>query len=173
MILETERLFLRQMEQADYQALAKMLQDPEVMYAYEHDYSDQDVQDWLDKQLERYENDNGLGLWSVILKETGEMIGQNGIVMQEWDGRRVPEIGYLFQKKHWHNGYATEAAVGCKNYAFNQLNIDEVFSIIRDTNIASQNVAKRNGMTICGQFIKNYYGKNLPHLVFSVKRKKD
>lgn len=50
MILETERLFLREMDQEDFQDLAQMLQNPRVMAAYEHDFSDEDVQQWLDRQ---------------------------------------------------------------------------------------------------------------------------
>ena len=75
MILETERLYLRKMTQEDYPALCRMLQDPEVMYAYEHAFSDTEAHEWLDKQLARYA-EYGFGLWAVILKETGEMIGQ-------------------------------------------------------------------------------------------------
>ena len=54
MILDTERLFLREMKQNDFQDLAEILQNPRVMYAYEHDFSDNDVQAWLDRQIERY-----------------------------------------------------------------------------------------------------------------------
>ena len=142
------------------------------MYAYEHAFDDREVQDWLDRQLRRYRED-GFGLWAVVLKESGEVIGQCGLTMQEWDGRRVPEIGYLFQKAFWHRGYATEAAAACRAYAFGTLDIPEVFSIIRDTNIASQNVARRNSMTVKGKFTKYYYGVCMPHLVFSVCRNAD
>ena len=82
MILETERLYLRKMTQEDYPALCRMLQDPEVMYAYEHAFSDTEAHEWLDKQLARYA-EYGFGLWAVILKETGEMIGQCGLTMPQ------------------------------------------------------------------------------------------
>ena len=81
MILETKRLYLREMTQDDYGSLCKILQDEEVMYAYEHAFSDEEVQEWLDKQLARY-REYGFGLWAVILKETDEMIGQCGLTMQ-------------------------------------------------------------------------------------------
>lgn len=169
MILETERLYLREMTESDLPALRKILQDPLVMYAYEHAFSDAEVNVWLDKQKRRYAED-GFGLWAVILKATGEMIGQCGLTLQDYKDQRVLEVGYLFQKAYWHKGYATEATMACKEYAFSKLGAEEVFSIIRDTNVASQNVARRNGMTETGRFIKHYQGMDMPHVVFSVKR---
>ena len=169
MVLETQRLCLREMTQADYAGLCKILQDADVMYAYEHAFSDTEVQEWLDKQLARYRA-CGFGLWAVLEKATGELVGQCGLTLQDWDGREVLEVGYLFQKAHWHKGYATEAAVACRDYAFSRLGAQEVFSIIRNTNLPSQAVARRNGMEPRGEIVKHYYGMDMPHLVFSVRR---
>ena len=151
-ILETERLRLRRMTQDDFPALCRILQDPDVMYAYEHAFA-------------QY----GFGLWAVELKETGAMIGQCGLTMQDVNGRQLLEIGYLFEKAHWHRGYATEAAAACKAYAFDVLHADSVCSIIRDTNIASQNVARRNGMQENERFTKHYYNTDMPHIVFTAR----
>lgn len=171
MILETERLYLREMTQKDFDSLCKILQDKDVMYAYEHAFDNAEAQTWLDRQIERYEK-HGFGLWAVVLKETDEMIGQCGLTMQDYNETEVLEVGYLFQKEFWHKGYACEAAIACKNYAFEKLNATEVYSIIRDNNIPSQNVAKRNGMTACDSFVKHYYGIVMPHIVYKVKRDK-
>lgn len=162
MILETERLYLRKMCQTDFSSLCKILQDEEVMYAYEGAFNDIEVQEWLDKQISRYQK-WGFGLWAAILKESDEMIGQCGLSMQPWKDQEVLEIGYLFQRKYWHRGYATEAAKACRQYAFNTLNAKEVCSIIRDTNTASQNVAVRNGMTLRDSWTKHYRGVDMPH----------
>lgn len=169
MILETKRLYLREMEQNDYHSLCKILQDEKTMYAYEHGFNNTEVQEWLDRQRKRYKKE-GFGLWAVVLKKTDEMIGQCGLTIQDCNGKQVAEIGYLFQREFWHNGYATEAAIACKEYAFKTLMLEEVYSIIRDTNIPSQQVAKRNGMIQKGKFIKHYYGIDMPHYIFSVKR---
>lgn len=169
MILETERLQLRSLTQEDYHALCMILQDAEVMYAYEHAFSDAEVHDWLNRQLMRYQQD-GFGLWAVLHKDSGRLIGQAGITYQDWNGRQVPEIGYLFQKAYWHQGYATEAAMGCKKYAFEKLGFDAVYSIIRDTNSASKRVALRNGMEKVGSLIKYYYGIHMPHDVYCIRR---
>ena len=169
MILKTERTFLREMTAEDFPALCKILQDPVVMTAYEHAFSDEEAQIWLERQRLRYQAD-GFGLWAVVLRETGEMIGQCGITMQDWNGREVPEIGYLFRRAFWHRGLAVEAAKGCKKYAFETLDFPEVFSIIRDTNLPSRKVARRNGMAVRGTLVKHYYGMEMPHVVYSVRR---
>ena len=170
MILETERLYLREMTREDFPLLCQHLQDEEVMYAYEHAYSAEEIWEGIETQFRRYK-EHGFGVWAVILKETEELIGQCGLSMQPCGDTEVLEIGYIFQKKYWHKGYATEAAVACREYAFDRLNADEVFSLIRDTNIASQNVAKRNGMSVRSTYTKHYRGIDMPHFVFSVRRK--
>lgn len=157
------------MTQADFPSLCKILQNDDVMYAYEGTFNDAEVQSWLDKQLGNYK-EYGFGLWAVVLKETGVMIGQCGLTMQNYDGGKVLEVGYLFQKEYWHHGYASEAAIACKEYAFDKLNAQEVYSMIRDTNIPSQNVAKRNSMTCIDKFVKHYRGVDMPHFLFSAKR---
>ena len=158
------------MGQGDFADLCEILQDKETMYAYEHAFSDEEAREWLLRQLDRYKND-GFGLWAVILKSSGEFVGQCGITWQDIDGETVPEIGYLFKRKYWHKGYATEAAQGCKKYAFGTLGFDRVYSIIRDNNYASQRVAERNGMRVVKTFVKHYYGMDMPHLVYCVERK--
>ena len=97
MVAETERLVLREMTQADLPNLCKILQDDDVMYAYEGAFSFDEVQGWLDRQIERYK-EFGFGLWAVILKETGVMIGQCGLTMQDYNNNKILEVGYLFQK---------------------------------------------------------------------------
>lgn len=169
-ILQTSRLLLREMTEDDLPALRSILQDPQVMYAYEHAFSEEEVRAWLAKQRRRYAED-GFGLWAMVLRQTGAMIGQCGLTWQDrGDGTQCVEVGYLLQRAFWHQGYATEAAVACKAYAFQDLGLDEVCSIIRDNNLASQAVARRNGMTVTGRLVKHYYGMDMPHLVFSVRR---
>ena len=168
MVLETERLYFREMNQADFNSLCEILQDEDTMYAYEGAFNDNEVQEWFDRQISRYQKWN-FGLWSVVLKETDKMIGQCGLTMQIWKDIEVLEIGYLFNRLYWHKGYATEAAKACKKYAFETLKADEVCSIIRDINIASQNVAIRNGMTITDAWTKHYRGVDMPHYLYVVQ----
>ena len=155
MILETERLYFRRMNQNDFKSLCKILQDEKTMYAYEGAFSDGEVQEWLDRQISRYEK------WGF---------GQCGLTMQPWKEEEVLEVGYLLQRNYWHKGYATEAARACKKYAFEILNAKEECSIIRDTNAASQKVAVRNGMTVRDSWTKHYRGVDMLHYRYAAKR---
>lgn len=168
MQLETPRLLLRQMLQEDLDALKRIVQDEEVMQAYGHAFSDEEAQNWLLHQQQRYRV-FGYGLLAAVQKSSGAMIGQCGLSLQDFHGRHVLEIGYLFQKAYWHQGYAIEAARACKAYAFDVLGAKEVYSMVRDTNLASMNVAIRNGMLVRGRFSKHYNGMDMPHLAFCAK----
>ena len=181
MILETNRLILRPLTEEDFDAWTAVLGDPEVMYAYEHGFSPEEVRQWIERQQERYAKD-GFGLWALIEKTSGQLIGDCGITLQDWNGREVPEIGYPLRRDRWrqgfaiegldrwHRGYASEAAAACRDHAFHVLGFREVYSIIRDSNLPSQRVALRSGMALRGSFVKHYQGVDMPHLVFSVKR---
>jgi RimJ/RimL family protein N-acetyltransferase len=169
MILRTPRLDLREMTEEDLPALRPILQDPVTMTAYEGAFDEDQVQTWLQRTLDRY-RDDGYALWAVVLRETGEMIGQCGPTVQHILDEDVLEVGYLFNRAHWHRGYATEAAAGVRDHAFASLGAERVYAQIRDTNIASMNVAIRLGMTVRGRFVKNYRDVDMPHLAFAVDR---
>ena len=147
-IIETERLYLRKLNECDMDDLSLLLQDEKVMYAYEHGFSKEEVISWYNKQIERY-NKYGFGLWAVILKR-----------------------GYLLKKEYWHKGYAIESAKACRNYAFNVLCADKVYAIIRTNNAPSIKVAIKNGMTLKDTIIKHYYNMNMTHSVYSITKEK-
>ena len=98
------------------------------------------------------------------------MIGQCGLTVQDCNGRQVVEVGYLFCRSVWHQGFASEAARACRDYAFRRLEVREVYSIIRDTNLPSIKVALANGMKEREKLIKHYYGMEMPHLVYSITK---
>jgi RimJ/RimL family protein N-acetyltransferase len=172
-ILETDRLFLREFSDSDYNDLCEILQDKDVMYAYDHIFSDDEVKNWYNKLITGSYKKNGFGLWAVIHKNTNEVLGQCGLTVQELNGEEYLEIGYLFKKKHWHKGYAMEAALGCKKYAFEKLKAEKVCSIIRDTNIASQNVAKRIGMVKVNEIMKHYSNMDVLHYIYEINNIKN
>ena len=108
-ILETDRLFLREMNLDDLTALYRVLADPGIMQHYPYSFDEQRVRDWIERNINRY-RDNGFGLWAVCLKDTGEMIGDCGLTLQNIEGEMLPEIGYHIRADHQHKGYAKEAA---------------------------------------------------------------
>ena len=116
-VIETPRLQLREMVWEDRESIAAILQDERVMYAYNGAFSEEETEAWIERQRQRHK-EYGFGLWVVLQKESGQVIGQCGITMQGYKDRLVPEIGYLFACKHWHKGYATEAAVACPGIRF-------------------------------------------------------
>ena len=145
--LETARLSLRELRQSDFAELYAMFNDPRVMRYYPSMRDEAGTQAWLDRMLTGYSAE-GYGLWAVELKESGEFVGQCGLLLQEVDGQSELEIGYLFKSQHWHQGYATEAARACKRYAFDRLGQEHVISLIRPVNAPSRKVAERNGMKV-------------------------
>lgn len=171
MILETKRLYLRELCREDKEALADILQDETTMYYYHGPFSDEEVEQWLKRQLQRYRDyDHAFGFWAVVSKETQEMIGQCGLTLQPWKDQEVLEIGYLFRRDQWHKGLAIEAAQACKAFAFEKLGAEKVHSIIRDTNIPSQKVALRNGMCVVDQWVKHYRDVDMPHYLYRIDK---
>ncbi len=168
MILETERLYANEMTQADLPALASMLQDPEVMYAYEHDFSDADVRSWLENNLRRY-RELGFGLWGIYLKKNDQFIGNAGITYQEVENEMVLELGYLLKKIYWHKGYAREITAAIVQYAQDKLHAPEIHATIKTTNAASIRVAENNQMERTKAYIKFYYGIEMPHYLYTRK----
>ena len=144
-ILETERLILRELEPNDLDFLASMMADPEVSHHYDRRFSREAADEWLHRQLERYAID-GHGLWLAVEKTTGTPVGQVGLILQTVEGRKRPEIGWLLDRKQWGKGYATEAGAAVRAAAFSRWNYPEVISLIRPANTPSQRVAERLGM---------------------------
>lgn len=112
-IFETQRLIVREWQMEDEVELKKFLQDENVMYAYEHAFSDEEVANWLKWNLQSYQ-ECGYGLWALEKKRTGEVIGECGLTNQLVKGKSYPEIGYHLCGKEWHKGYAIEVTLADK-----------------------------------------------------------
>ena len=108
MVIETPRLFLREMAPEDFDALYTVLADSDIMQHDPYTFDEGRVRNWIGKNMERYRV-FGFGLWAVCLKATGEMIGDCGLTMQTVNGAIEPEIGYHIAKAHQRQGYAAEA----------------------------------------------------------------
>ncbi|WP_042272847.1 GNAT family N-acetyltransferase [[Clostridium] dakarense] len=168
-IIETNRLILRKISKDDYREIANILQDIEVMYAWEKSFSDEEVQDWIDKNLKRYNNE-GYSYFLAINKEDNKVIGVMGPLIENIEGEEFIGVAYILNKDSWGMGYATEGVDACIEYAFNKLNAKKVIAQIRPSNTNSCNVAKRLNMKIQGKFIKVYDNKKMEHLIYSIER---
>ena len=145
MRIETERLFLRELTEGDFDALFAVLADSDIMKHYPYTFDEARVRGWIAKNIERYRV-FGFGLWAVVRKETGEMIGDCGVTMQTIDGFIRPEIGYHLRKDVQHRGYATEAARACRDFIFENTPFGVVYSYMKRENLPSSAVAKAIGM---------------------------
>jgi RimJ/RimL family protein N-acetyltransferase len=101
--------------------------------------------EWFHRVEERYQNDLG-GLNALIDKETNKFIGQCGLLVQVVDGKKELEIGYSILPKYRNLGYATEAAIKCRDFAFQNNFTQSLISIIHVDNIRSEKVASKVGM---------------------------
>lgn len=164
-ILETPRLLLREFVPDDADALARVLSDAETMRYYPAPIDRAGVEEWIARSRRRYASD-GVGLWAMVLKSSGELIGDCGIIKQEVDGEHLYEIGYHVRRDFWGKGLATQAARACKAWGFANLPIDRMISLIRPENLASRRVAERNGMTVW----KEITWRGLRHCVYTVTR---
>lgn len=168
-ILESERLGFRKICKDDFDSLCAILQDIEVMYAWEHTFTDDEVLEWIDKNFKRYENE-GFSYFAAIEKNMNEFVGVIGPLIEEIDDISYIGIAYIVDKKFWGKGYALEGAKACVNYAFSKLNTYKVIAQIRPNNFQSRKVAERLGMKIEGEYIKHYKGSDMPHLIYSLTK---
>lgn len=145
MVLETQRLLLRQYTLEDFEAIYEILSDAETMQHYEKPYDEKTTRYWIQWNIQNYQK-YGFGAWAVILKETGAFIGDCGLTIQNIEGQLLPEIGYHFHKKHWRKGYGSEAARAVRDWAFRNTEYDCLYSYMKYTNAGSYGVAAANGM---------------------------
>ncbi|MEY8518020.1 GNAT family N-acetyltransferase [Lachnospiraceae bacterium 29-84] len=146
MVIETERLILREYTFDDFNILFEIVSDPETMQHYPAPFDRQRTRDWIAWNLENYET-YGFGLWAVVRKESGELIGDCGITIQNIDGEMLPEIGYHIHKKYWRRGFAKEAARAVRDWAFYNTQYDTIYSYMKYTNVGSYSTAIAIGMT--------------------------
>lgn len=168
-MISSKRLKFKYIEKEDFDSLYEILKDPEVMYAWEHDFTEEDVNAWIEKRCALYEL-FGYDYFLATDKLTGKVVGQIGILDEIVNGEHITGIGYILKKEFWHKGLATEGAEAMIEYAFNVLKKDKIIATIRPENISSCKVAERIGMKIESDFIKVYQGKNMRHLVYTITK---
>jgi len=166
-ILETERLYLREFIASDGLHFYDLNNDFEVI-KYTGNKPFKSLEEAMDfiKNYSDYKR-NGYGRWSVCLKETHEFIGWCGLKYEEEN--KENDLGYRFYKKHWGKVYATEAAKACVNYGFSVLKLNKLVGRASLENIGSIEVLKKCGFIYKNKFIYNHQ----PAVLYSKKYVRD
>jgi RimJ/RimL family protein N-acetyltransferase len=134
------------MHAGDIDALLHIFADPIVMASFDAVPLDrQQMEQWLQRNLD-HQDRFGYGLFAVILKANGLLVGDCGLEIMEVDGTIEAELGYDFRSDYWGQGLATEAAIAIRDYAFQVLHLPRLVSLIRRRNLASQRVAEKVGL---------------------------
>lgn len=145
-MIETARLFLRRMTAEDTDELLLIFSDPRVMASFDGQLFDRaQMELWVQRNLEHQER-HGYGLFSVVLKESGALIGDCGLEHMDVRGEPEVELGYDLRSEYWGRGLATEAAAAVRTFAFDELDLPRLVSLIRPSNAASRRVAEKVGM---------------------------
>lgn len=165
-ILTTERVLLRAMAVEDAGLLRRIFSDPVAMQHYPGTKDDEETLRWIEWTQLNYK-EHGIGLWIVQRRADGAFLGQCGLVPQTVDGTFEVEIGYLFVREHWHQGYATEAAAACRDWGFLYLSVQRLISLIAPKNAPSRRVATRVGMHLDRRTTSRH---GFPINVFSIQR---
>ena len=168
--LVTERLILRELSEEDFGTAHAILGDTEVMYAWEHGFSEDETREWIEENVSCYRRDSA-GYLAAIEKHSGALAGFIGPLIENVNGERRVGIGYILGKKFWKRGLAAEGASAAIDYAFAHIGTPDVIAEIRPQNRASRLVALRLGMKELGSFTKIYNNKEMTHIIYSITRK--
>ncbi|MGZ5048493.1 MAG: GNAT family N-acetyltransferase [Usitatibacter sp.] len=149
-VLETPRLVMRQLRESDWDPLALMYADPDVMRFIGTGVTLNREETWrsIANMLGHWQL-RGFGMWALEIRETGEMAGRAGFIEPPgWPGF---ELGWLLGKPYWGKGYATEAARAALRHGFDAMGRERIVSFIRPGNAPSIRVAERLGETLAGE----------------------
>jgi RimJ/RimL family protein N-acetyltransferase len=147
MNLKTERLLIRKLQKSDIPALVELWTDPDVTRFMggprDQDFLEQTFIEDVDAgQPDPYD------LWPVIKTTSNDVIGHCGLLDKEVDGQPEVELTYVLHKSAWGRGYATEAGVALRNYAFETRQLGRLVALIDPANHGSERVALKVGMTL-------------------------
>ena len=153
-ILETERCVLRESVEDDAEAFSKIYAEPMVT-EYMESLCESRVSEraYIREYIENVYAYYEFGVWTVILKKTGEIVGRAGLSVRE--GYELPELGYVIGVPWQRKGLAKEVCQGILRYAWDEVGFDEVQALIQPENKASISLAAALGFEKCGEVDKD------------------
>lgn len=150
-ILETKRCILRETVEADVDAFYRIYEEPSITAFMENLFADREEElrytaDYRKNMYEFY----GYGIWSVILKETGEVIGRAGLDMRR--GFEEPELGFVIGVLWQRRGIAEEVCRAILRYGEEELGFTRVQALTEQENRASLALLKKLGFVFAGVY---------------------
>ena len=161
-VLETPRLLLRELDEADLERLAALLGDPQVMRHWPRPLTREEAAEWIARQRQRYAED-GYGYWLLVERASGQPVGQAGLMECAVDGVSELGLGYIVARAHWRRGFATEAAAACLAHGRDVL-CRRPIALIRPQNEPSIGVALKLGLRPG----RTTLFAELPHVVYEL-----
>ena len=143
MLIETDRLLIRPLTEADLPALVRLRADEEVTRYLGGVVSPETVAERLRFYLECHER-YGYGMSALRRKADGAFIGWGGLQPLEESGET--EVGYALDKPFWGQGYATETARAWLRYGFEQRGLARIVAVAAPANNGSRHVMEKLGM---------------------------
>lgn len=154
--IETDRLILREILPSDIDGMFKLDSDPEVhKYLGNKPITEREqISDVINFIRQQY-IDNGIGRWAIIDKKTNDFIGWTGLKFVTEltnNHKNYYDLGYRLIRKYWGQGIATETAIACLKYAFEQLKTNEVYAIADCENNGSNKILRKVGLNFIERF---------------------
>jgi RimJ/RimL family protein N-acetyltransferase len=144
--IETDRLMIRKFDVSrDLDDMLQIYGDAETMRYIPSGVRDREATKQLILRLIELDEQNGFGIWPVVLKSERRVIGISGITYIPGYGKDV-EIAWTFNKAYHRQGYATEASRAVLQHAFSEFGLSQIYALIDPRNTASVGVAHRLGM---------------------------
>jgi len=153
-LFKSERLGFRNWTEKDIPDMAKINADSKVMEFFPSLPNKEETEQFVDRMVHQF-SENGFCYFAVDKLENIEFIGFIGIAAQIFESEFTPcvDIGWRLAQKEWGKGYASEGAKQCLEFAFNEVNLNEVISICTENNSRSEKVMKKIGMKKIGEFV--------------------
>lgn len=142
-ILETEHLFIRETVESDVDPFARIYADPGMTDYTDPLYDTEKEKKYIREYRDKVYAVQGFGVWTVILKETGEIIGRAGLTSRS--GFEGVEVGFVIGRKWQNRGLATEAVRAVSDLGRKELGFDKIYALVAEGNAASVKV-----LTKCG-----------------------